>query len=55
MNYIVQKCLDTLKSNIIRQNQIQCLIRMISYKSAYSLEKLYPTSNLNLYTPNFVS
>lgn len=29
--------------------------RSYTYKSAYSLDKLYPTSNLKLYTPDFVS
>ncbi|XP_029032160.1 peptidyl-tRNA hydrolase ICT1, mitochondrial [Osmia bicornis bicornis] len=28
--------------------------RSYTYKSAYALDKLYPTSNLKLYTPDFV-
>ncbi|KAK1118994.1 hypothetical protein K0M31_013765 [Melipona bicolor] len=38
----------------ITHNQFCILGRALAYKSAFSLDKLYPTSNIKLYTPTFV-
>ncbi|KAF3426687.1 hypothetical protein E2986_10673 [Frieseomelitta varia] len=38
----------------ITHNQFCVLGRALAYKSAFSLDKLYPTSNIKLYTPTFI-
>ncbi|XP_014215253.1 peptidyl-tRNA hydrolase ICT1, mitochondrial [Copidosoma floridanum] len=53
MNYIGRQCLKILKSDITNRSHLLGLGRLLSYKSAYALENLYPKSNLNLYTPQF--
>ncbi|XP_076246125.1 large ribosomal subunit protein mL62 [Calliopsis andreniformis] len=54
MNVIGRQCLRIFKSDLTQQNQFCILGRALAYKSAFSLDKLYPTSNLKLYTPTFV-
>ena len=53
MNVVGRQCLKILKNNVTQQNQSCLLGRALAYKSAFSLDKLYPTSNLKLYTPTF--
>ena len=55
MNLVRRQCLRTLWSNINSQNISYSLSRASSFKSAFSLENLYPGSKLKLYTPIFVS
>ncbi|XP_076289287.1 large ribosomal subunit protein mL62 [Lasioglossum baleicum] len=53
MNIVGRQCLRIFH-NDLKQHQFSILGRALTYKSAFSLEKIYPTSNLNLYTPAFV-
>ncbi|KYN08641.1 PREDICTED: peptidyl-tRNA hydrolase ICT1, mitochondrial [Cyphomyrmex costatus] len=57
MNLVRKQCLSKifLQSNINRQNISYSLGRTSSFKSALSLENLYPKSKLKLHTPTFVS
>lgn len=52
MNLVRRQCLRILQSNV-RNQSLSC--RASSFKSALSLENLYPGSKLKLHTPTFVS
>ncbi|XP_078053089.1 large ribosomal subunit protein mL62 [Augochlora pura] len=52
MNIVGRQCLRIFQ-NDMSQHQFSVLGRALTYKSAYSMENLYPTSNLKLYTPTF--
>ncbi|XP_058790324.1 large ribosomal subunit protein mL62 [Phymastichus coffea] len=54
MNFVGRQCLRILKKELYSNSHSRALGRTYTYKSAYSLENLYPKSNINLYTPNFV-
>ncbi|KZC04553.1 Peptidyl-tRNA hydrolase ICT1, mitochondrial, partial [Dufourea novaeangliae] len=54
MNMVSRNYLRIFQNNIAQQNHFSILSRVFAYKSAFSLEKLYPTSNLKLYTPTYV-
>ncbi|XP_054000693.1 peptidyl-tRNA hydrolase ICT1, mitochondrial [Hylaeus anthracinus] len=54
MNIVGRQCLRIFKSDQTQQGLCNILGRTLAYKSAVSLDKLYPTSNLKLYTPTFV-
>ncbi|XP_076763792.1 large ribosomal subunit protein mL62 [Xylocopa sonorina] len=53
MNVASRQFIRIFKSDVACQNHFCILGRTLAYKSAYSLEKLYPTSNLKLFTPTF--
>ncbi|XP_017887692.1 peptidyl-tRNA hydrolase ICT1, mitochondrial [Ceratina calcarata] len=53
MNIFSRHLLRIFKSDAVYQSQFSVLGRELAYKSAYSLDKLYPTSNLKLFTPTF--
>ncbi|CAL7935986.1 unnamed protein product [Xylocopa violacea] len=53
MNIASRQFIRIFKSDITYQNHFCILGRTLAYKSAYSLDKLYPTSNLKLFTPTF--
>ncbi|XP_043482495.1 peptidyl-tRNA hydrolase ICT1, mitochondrial [Leptopilina heterotoma] len=53
MNLLRRQCLNTFCNAINKQNN-NIIGRFVSFKSAFSLDKIYPTSNLRLYTPTFV-
>lgn len=55
MNYITRQCLKVVKNEFLNISPMYGLGRTFSYKSAFSLENLYPKSNLKIHTPNFVS
>lgn len=55
MNLVRRQCLRILQSNVRNQNISYSLGRASSFKSALSLENLYPGSKLKLHTPTFVS
>ncbi|XP_012283932.1 peptidyl-tRNA hydrolase ICT1, mitochondrial [Orussus abietinus] len=54
MNFVGRQFLRA----VIKETRSQCFTtcprQMFSYKSAFALERLYPNSNLSLYTPTFV-
>ncbi|XP_046734414.1 peptidyl-tRNA hydrolase ICT1, mitochondrial [Diprion similis] len=54
MNFIARQFVKAIKNEITNQSHVCGLGRTLSYKSAYSLDNLYPKSSLKLYTPNFV-
>lgn len=54
MNLLGRQCLNTFCNAVNKQNN-NPIGRLVSFKSAVSLEKIYPTSNMRLYTPTFVS
>ncbi|XP_076645390.1 large ribosomal subunit protein mL62 [Halictus rubicundus] len=53
MNIVGRQCFRIFQGGLT-QHHFSILGRALTYKSAFSLEKIYPTSNLNLYTPAFV-
>jgi len=55
MNLVRRQCLRILQSNVENRNTSYNFGRTSSFKSALSLENLYPGSKLKLYTPTFVS
>ncbi|XP_032454654.1 peptidyl-tRNA hydrolase ICT1, mitochondrial [Nasonia vitripennis] len=55
MNHIGQQFLKVLKNDLTNKSLLCARGRTLSYKSAYSLENLYPKSNLNLSSPNFLA
>ncbi|XP_031831579.1 large ribosomal subunit protein mL62 [Nomia melanderi] len=54
MNIVGRQCLRIFQHDVTQQNHFCFLRRALTYKSALSLDKIYPTSNLKLYTPAFV-
>ncbi|XP_043263659.1 peptidyl-tRNA hydrolase ICT1, mitochondrial isoform X2 [Colletes gigas] len=54
MNIVSRQCIRIFRNDLTQQNQCFIFGRALAYKSAISLDKLYPTSNLKLYTPTFV-
>ncbi|XP_076170329.1 large ribosomal subunit protein mL62 [Ptiloglossa arizonensis] len=54
MNIVTRQYLRIFKHNLTLYNQCNVLGRALAFKSALSLDKLYPTSNLQLFTPTFV-
>ncbi|XP_020291070.1 peptidyl-tRNA hydrolase ICT1, mitochondrial isoform X2 [Pseudomyrmex gracilis] len=52
MNFVGRQCLRILQSDVKPQTRLSR--RFLSFKSAISLENLYPGSKQNLYTPTFV-
>ncbi|XP_076379432.1 large ribosomal subunit protein mL62 [Megalopta genalis] len=52
MNIVSRQCLRIFQ-NDLTQYHFSILGRALTYKSAFSIDKLYPTSNLKLYTPSF--
>lgn len=55
MNLLRRQCVKMFSNSIIVQNNCNIIARLSSFKSAFSLENIYPTSNMQLHTPNFVS
>lgn len=55
MSLISRQLLSVMKKEVTNYSHIGGFARKCSYKSAYSLDKLYPSSNINIYTPKFVS
>lgn len=56
MSFIKNCIVNVLKKdNVISFCKFSGLSRKYSYKSAHSLDKFYPKSNLKIYTPTFVS
>lgn len=55
MNILRRQCLRIFSNAINIENNLLPVGRLFSYKSAFSLENIYPTSNMRLHTPNFVS
>ncbi|XP_012523988.1 peptidyl-tRNA hydrolase ICT1, mitochondrial [Monomorium pharaonis] len=55
MNIVRRQCLRILHSNLKSQTISYSPGRTFSFKSAMSLENLYPESKLKLYTPTFKS
>ncbi|XP_012165454.1 peptidyl-tRNA hydrolase ICT1, mitochondrial [Bombus terrestris] len=53
MNIVSRQWTRIFKTDIMH-NQFCILGRALAYKSAFSLDKLYPTSNLKLFTPTFI-
>ncbi|XP_011162927.1 peptidyl-tRNA hydrolase ICT1, mitochondrial [Solenopsis invicta] len=53
MNIVRRQCFKILQSNVESQRLLYTLDRTFSFKSALSLENLYPGSNLKLHTPTF--
>ncbi|CAK9833300.1 Peptidyl-tRNA hydrolase ICT1, mitochondrial [Anthophora retusa] len=54
MNVPSRQLIRIFKTDIIYQNNFCILGKAFAYKSAQSLDKLYPKSNLKLFTPAFV-
>ncbi|XP_012217354.1 large ribosomal subunit protein mL62 [Linepithema humile] len=55
MNFVGKQCLRNLQNNVRSHNlPITRLGRTFTFKSALSLENLYPGSRQKLHTPNFV-
>ncbi|XP_076635878.1 large ribosomal subunit protein mL62 [Colletes latitarsis] len=54
MNIVSRQCIRIFKNDLTQQAKCCIFGRALTYKSAISLDKLYPTSNLKLYTPTFV-
>ncbi|XP_033211060.1 peptidyl-tRNA hydrolase ICT1, mitochondrial isoform X1 [Belonocnema kinseyi] len=54
MNFLGRQFLKIIQDEIRSQSNVCAVRRLFSYKSAFSLENLYPKSNMRLYTPNFV-
>lgn len=55
MNIASKRWIKIFKSNVTSFNNFSVLGKVLTYKSAFSLDKLYPTSNLKIFTPTFVS
>ncbi|CAB0038965.1 unnamed protein product [Trichogramma brassicae] len=54
MNFVGRQCLRILKNDSTATKHVLGFGRSVSFKSAYSLENLYPKSNLTIHTPKFV-
>ncbi|XP_032676889.1 peptidyl-tRNA hydrolase ICT1, mitochondrial [Odontomachus brunneus] len=54
MNFIGRQCLRILRNNVKDQNLSYNLSGVSGFKSAVSLENLYPESKQKLHTPSFV-
>ncbi|CAK9796915.1 Peptidyl-tRNA hydrolase ICT1, mitochondrial [Anthophora quadrimaculata] len=54
MNVPSRQLIRIFKTDITSQNNFCLLGKAFAYKSAQSLDKLYPKSNLKLFTPAFV-
>ncbi|CAK9803845.1 Peptidyl-tRNA hydrolase ICT1, mitochondrial [Anthophora plagiata] len=54
MNVPSRQLIRIFKTDITYQNNFCILGKAFTYKSAQSLDKLYPKSNLKLFTPTFV-
>ncbi|EFN77154.1 peptidyl-tRNA hydrolase ICT1, mitochondrial [Harpegnathos saltator] len=54
MNFVGRQCLRVLQNNVKHQSLSYNFDRVFSFKSALSLENLYPESRQKLYTPSFV-
>ncbi|OAD61934.1 Peptidyl-tRNA hydrolase ICT1, mitochondrial [Eufriesea mexicana] len=53
MNIVGKQWIKIFKTDITRYNNFCILGKVLTYKSAFSLDKLYPTSNLKIFTPTF--
>ncbi|XP_066600311.1 large ribosomal subunit protein mL62 [Prorops nasuta] len=54
MNCLVRRILLSLRTDSLQPRYLYALQNSFSYKSAVSLDKLYPKSSLKIYTPTFV-
>ncbi|KOC65151.1 Peptidyl-tRNA hydrolase ICT1, mitochondrial [Habropoda laboriosa] len=54
MNIACRRWIRIFKTDLTFQYHFCMLGKALNYKSAYSLDKLYPTSNLKIFTPTFV-
>ncbi|KAJ8678536.1 hypothetical protein QAD02_014323 [Eretmocerus hayati] len=53
MNVISRTILSAVKSDLVKSGHFCCLARKVSFKSKFSLDKLYPRNNVKLHTPKF--